>query len=67
MVLAEDRVGHVFRGRVYLAQKGVSEAEHKEQCREAYGSLHDVRIQTFPAGTRFKVDGPYGEHWVLVE
>ncbi|MCL4682469.1 MAG: hypothetical protein KJZ92_14525 [Rhodocyclaceae bacterium] len=67
MVLDKDRAGHIFRGRIYLAQKGVAETEHKEQCRRAYGSLHDVRVMTFKSGTRFKVANPYKGHWILVD
>lgn len=63
MVLRKARVGHTISGRTYLAQKDVTEAEHKERCRNAYGSLHDVRIQTFPAGTRLEVAGIHGDHW----
>lgn len=66
MVLREARVGHTIGGRTYLAPKDVTEAEHKQRCRNAYGNLHDVRIQTLPAGTQLKVAGAHGEYWQIV-
>lgn len=64
MILTEQRFGHLVSGRLYLAELNKTFAEHRDDCRKAYGNLHGVRFCTLPAGTKVNL-AQSGQHWYL--